>query len=73
MRGQTGSLQLVTMVELVLRSAVNKKCLLPGVVAPVWWGGGGGDSNIKMHGCVCWGSENVPILRDALGNKTYPY
>ena len=38
MRGQTGSLQLVTMVELVWRSAVNKKCLLPGVVAP---GGGG--------------------------------
>ena len=25
-------------------------------------GGGGGDSNIKMPGCVCWVSENVPIL-----------
>ena len=35
--------------------------------------GGGGDSSIKMPGCVCWGSENVPILKDALGNKTYPY
>ena len=29
----------------------------------------GGDSSIKMPGCVCWGSENVPILKDALGIK----
>ena len=24
--------------------------------------GGGGDSNMKIHGCVCQESENVPIL-----------
>ena len=35
-------------------------------------GGGGGDSSIKMPRCVCWGSENVPILKDALGKKIYP-
>ena len=23
-----------------------------------------------MPGCVCWGSENVPIMNDALGKKT---
>ena len=22
--------------------------------------------------CVCWGSENIPIMKDALGQKTYP-
>ena len=27
-------------------------------------GGGGGDSNMKMPGCVCWVSENVPISND---------
>ena len=27
-------------------------------------GGGGGDSNMKMPGCVCQESENVPILND---------
>ena len=27
-------------------------------------GGRGGDSSIKMPGCVCWGFENVPILKD---------
>ena len=32
-------------------------------------GGGGVDLSIKMPGCVCWGSENVPILRDSLGKK----
>ena len=32
-------------------------------------GGGGGDSSIKMPGCVCWGSQNVPILKGALGKK----
>ena len=35
-------------------------------------GGGGGNSSIKMPGCVCWGSENVPILKDALGRKNIP-
>ena len=23
----------------------------------------------EIHGCVCWGSENVPIMKDALGPK----
>ena len=32
-------------------------------------GGGGGHSSIKIPGCVCWGSENVPILKDTLGTK----
>ena len=35
-------------------------------------GGGQSDSNIKMSGCVCWGSENEPILKDALGEKNIP-
>ena len=30
----------------------------------------GSDSSINMPGCVCWGSENVPTLKDALGKKT---
>ena len=34
--------------------------------------GGGVDLNIKIPGCVCWGSENVPILKDALGKKNIP-
>ena len=25
---------------------------------------------MNMPGCVCWGSENLPILKDALGKKT---
>ena len=29
----------------------------------------GGDSSMEMPGCVCWGSENVPILKDALDKK----
>ena len=42
-------------------------------------GGGGGRGklqyeNARMCVCVCWGSENVPILKDALGKKKkYPY
>ena len=37
-------------------------------------GGGGGDSSIEMPRCVCLGSENVPILKDALSKKRkYPY
>ena len=32
-------------------------------------GGEGGDSSINIPGCVCWGSENVPILKYALGKK----
>ena len=32
----------------------------------------GGDSSIKMPGYVCWGSENVPILNDALGKNKIP-
>ena len=26
----------------------------------------GGDSNMKMPGCVCQESENIPILNDTL-------
>ena len=33
--------------------------------------GAGGDSSIKMLRCVCWGFENVPILKDALGKKKH--
>ena len=29
--------------------------------------GRGGHLSIKMPGCMCCGSENVPILKDALG------
>ena len=29
----------------------------------------GRDSNKKMPGCVCWGYENIPILKEALGKK----
>ena len=36
-------------------------------------GGGEGRLQYEMPGCVCWGSENVPIMKDALGQKTYPY
>ena len=25
-----------------------------------------------MPGCVCWGSENAAILKDALGKKIIP-
>ena len=35
-------------------------------------GRGGDDSSIKMTECVCWGSENVPILKDALGENNLP-
>ena len=35
-------------------------------------GGGRGDSN-KMPGCVCWLSENGPILNDTFGCNTYLY
>ena len=31
---------------------------------------GGGRLQHEMPGCVCWGSENVPILKDTLGNET---
>ena len=27
---------------------------------------------MKMPGCVCWGSGNVPIMKDALCQKTFP-
>ena len=27
-----------------------------------WGGGGGGRLQYKMPRCVCWGSENVPII-----------
>ena len=30
------------------------------------------DSNIKMPGCVCWGSENAPILNDTSSCKNIP-
>ena len=34
-------------------------------------GGGGGEATPvkEMPACVCWGSENVPILKDALDKK----
>ena len=43
-----------------------------GEPCPRYGGPPGGDSSIKMPGCVCLGSENVPILKDAL-EKTPPY
>ena len=33
----------------------------------------GGRLQYEMPGCVCWGSENVPIMKEALCQKTYPY
>ena len=33
----------------------------------------GGDSNMKMPGCVCWVSENLPILNGTFSHLTYPY
>ena len=36
-------------------------------------GGGGGGLQYEMPRCVCWGSENAPIMKDALGKKIYPY
>ena len=24
---------------------------------------------MKMPGCLCWGSEDVPIMKDAVGKK----
>ena len=35
--------------------------------------GGGGRLQYGLPGCVCFGSENVHIMKDALGLKTYPY
>ena len=32
-------------------------------------GRGGADSSMKMPRCVCWWSENIPILKDVLGKK----
>ena len=32
----------------------------------------GGRLQCEMPGCVCWGSENVPILKDAVGQKNIP-
>ena len=31
-----------------------------------------GDSNIEMPGCLCWVSENVPILNDTLSCQNIP-
>ena len=36
-------------------------------------GGGGGLLKYEIPGCVWWGSENGPIMNDALGQKAYPY
>ena len=33
---------------------------------------GGGGGSVKMPGCVCWGSENVPILKYVLVKKNIP-
>ena len=35
--------------------------------------GGGGGLLYEMPGCVCWESENVPIMKDALGKKQKTY
>ena len=35
-------------------------------------GGGGGALHYEMPGCVYLGSENVPIMKDALGQISYP-
>ena len=34
--------------------------------------GGGGDSNMKMPGCVCQESENVPIVNDTFKGENIP-
>ena len=34
--------------------------------------GEGGDSNIKMSGCLCWVSENAPILNETSSYKNIP-
>ena len=53
--------------DVVVNKCLNlrRRLLVVERAAPLPIGGGGGDSNIKMPGCVCWGSENVPILKDA--------
>ena len=33
-------------------------------------GGGGGRLKYEMPGCVCWGSENIPIIKETLCQKT---
>ena len=33
----------------------------------------GGRLQYEMPGWVCLDSENIPIVKDALGKKTYPY
>ena len=35
--------------------------------------GGGGRLQYERPGCVFLGSENIPIMKDAFGQKTYPY
>ena len=35
-------------------------------------GGEGGQLQYEMPGCVCWGFENVLIMKEALGQKSYP-
>ena len=42
-------------------------------LSPSWEQGGGDNSNIQMSGCVCWVSENRPILNDTFTCKTYTY
>ena len=32
-------------------------------------GGGGRRLQYEMPGCLCWGSEKIPIMKDALGKK----
>ena len=31
--------------------------------------GGGGGLQYRMPECVCWGSENAPIMKDSVGKK----
>ena len=35
--------------------------------------GPGDDSNMKMPRCVCWVSQNIPILNGTLSRITYLY
>ena len=38
-----------------------------------WAGGGGGGLQYEMPRCVCWGSENVPIMKDVLGKNKHTH
>ena len=60
------------MNRLILSKNTSTVCGYMGTIVKTRGGGGGVDSSIKMPGCVCWVSENVPILKDPLGKKNIP-